>query len=151
MDNQYTNQLATFINDIRGMLPENSRELLLGGSGSQLTGTQGHVLMLLADTPAMTNGELAKALSVSQAAVTKAMRGLSTADPALAVATVDARDARVKAWSLTDAGQSFAAAHRQRHAETAAAYAEILDEFSESEQATISRFLTVLLKRLQEE
>lgn len=150
MNNQYTNQLSTFINEIRGLLPENSRELLLGTSGDQLTSTQGHVLMLLADNESLTNSELSRKLNLTQAAITKAMRGLAQAEPALVTVSVNPTDARVKAWSLTDAGVTFAAAHRLRHQETAQAYGDILNEFSSDEQATISRFLAALLERLKE-
>ncbi len=151
MTNQYSDQLSTFINEVRGLLPENSRELLLGGSGDKLTSTQGHVLMLLAENDSLTNGELSRLLGVSQAAVTKAMRGLAQATPALVEATVNPEDARVKAWSLTATGSTFAAAHRVRHEETAQVYGDILNEFSHDEQETISRFLSALLDRLKAE
>lgn len=56
---------------------ENQHELLFGACQSdvKLTNTQEHILMLLSQEK-LTNTDLAKRLNISQAAVTKAIKGL---------------------------------------------------------------------------
>ena len=67
-------QVNQLINQIL-LKAENQYELLIGQCRSKvkLTNTQEHILMLLSEGQ-KTNSELAKALNVSQAAVTKAVK-----------------------------------------------------------------------------
>ena len=69
-------QVNQLINQIL-LKAENQYELLIGQCRSKvkLTNTQEHILMLLSEGQ-KTNSELAKALNVSQAAVTKAVKTL---------------------------------------------------------------------------
>lgn len=136
----YAERLASLLNEVRRVVPENQREVLLGESSGQVTGTQGHALMMLLQGP-QTNSTLAKELDVSAAGVTKAMRGLQKLVPAVVTLSRDPNDARSKQWTLTDFGQQLAAAHAQNHRDTLAVYAEVLSAFSPAEQDVIGKFI----------
>jgi DNA-binding MarR family transcriptional regulator len=136
----YAERLANLLNEVRRVVPENQQEVLLGESTGQVTGTQGHALMMLLQGP-QTNSTLAKELDISAAGVTKAMRGLQKLVPAVVSLTRDPDDARSKQWSLTDFGQQLAAAHAQNHQDTLKAYMAVLNDFSADEQAVIGQFI----------
>ncbi|ALI32469.1 MarR family transcriptional regulator [Weissella cibaria] len=144
---EYAEQLDHFLNDVR-VMAENQREILLGESNSAITTTQGHVLMLLAQNGPQTNSELARALGVSGAAITKAMKGLAGEEDPMVNAIPDPDDGRVSRWSLTGLGISMASAHAQRHRETLAEYQNVFAVFTESDQTAISHFLTLVADRL---
>ncbi|WP_125572048.1 MarR family transcriptional regulator [Lacticaseibacillus songhuajiangensis] len=141
-------EVATFLDAVKRRMPENQREILLDGEDATIGGTQGHVLMLLAQSGPLSNGELATALDVSPAAVTKAMRGLRLADPVLLSPVPDAHDARINRWTLTPMGVQLAAKHAAAHQETITAYADVLADFDAAELDTIDKFLTVMTSRL---
>ncbi|MGT2965484.1 zinc-dependent MarR family transcriptional regulator [Streptococcus acidominimus] len=129
---------------------ENQLEILVGNCQSEvpLTNTQEHILMLI-EHNAFTNKEIAKQLNVSQAAITKAIKALIAQD--LLVAVRDSRDARIVRYSLTDLAKPIADEHTHHHAHTLASYEELIDNYSEDEQAIISRFLTDLVKKIRKE
>lgn len=129
---------------------ENQLEILVGACQSEmrLTNTQEHILMLI-ENNAFTNKEIARQLNVSQAAITKAIKALIAQD--LLVAVRDSRDARIVRYSLTDLAKPIADEHAHHHAHTLASYEELVEQYSEDEQAIISRFLTDLVKRIRKE
>ncbi|MGT2716493.1 zinc-dependent MarR family transcriptional regulator [Streptococcus respiraculi] len=129
---------------------ENQLEILVGTCRSEmrLTNTQEHILMLI-ENNAFTNKEIAKQLNVSQAAITKAIKALIAQD--LLVAVRDSRDARIVRYSLTDLAKPIADEHAHHHAHTLASYEELVEQYSEDEQAIISRFLTDLVKKIRKE
>lgn len=139
----YAGQIDQFLNHLK-LLSENQREVLIGENKTNITTTQGHLLMLLAQNGPQTNSELSRALHVSGAAVTKAMKSLYIRDEPMVNVIPDPEDGRVSRWSLTTLGGSLATAHTQRHRETIDEYKKILTEFSDDEKAVISRFLTQL-------
>jgi DNA-binding MarR family transcriptional regulator len=122
---------------------ENRQEVLLGQceSGAGLTNTQEHILMLLLQDK-LTNTKLADLLNLSPAAVTKALKKLQQLD--LIRSERLASDERVVLWRLSETGIPFAEEHRHHHQRTLDVYADIIHEFSESEQQTILRFLDKL-------
>lgn len=144
----YAKQIDQFLNHLK-LLSENQREVLIGENTTDITTTQGHLLMLLAQHGPQTNSELARALHVSGAAVTKAMKSLYIRDDPMVNVIPDPEDGRVSRWSLTTLGISLATAHTQRHRETVDEYQKLLENFSDSEQAVISRFLIELSERLE--
>lgn len=144
----YAKQIDQFLNHLK-LLSENQREVLIGENTTDITTTQGHLLMLLAQHGPQTNSELARALHVSGAAVTKAMKSLYICDEPMVNVIPDPEDGRVSRWSLTTLGISLATAHTQRHRETVDEYQKLLENFSDSEQAVISRFLIELSERLE--
>ncbi|WP_439818595.1 MarR family transcriptional regulator [Weissella paramesenteroides] len=144
----YAKQIDQFLNHLK-LLSENQREVLIGENTTDITTTQGHLLMLLAQRGPQTNSELARALHVSGAAVTKAMKSLYIRDEPMVNVIPDPEDGRVSRWSLTTLGISLATAHTQRHRETVDEYQKLLENFSDSEQAVISRFLIELSERLE--
>ncbi|MCS9984848.1 MarR family transcriptional regulator [Weissella paramesenteroides] len=144
----YAKQIDQFLNHLK-LLSENQREVLIGENTTDITTTQGHLLMLLAQHGPQTNSELARALHVSGAAVTKAMKSLYIRDEPMVNVIPDPEDGRVSRWSLTTLGISLATAHTQRHRETVDEYEKLLENFSDSEQAVISRFLIELSERLE--
>ena len=140
---EITHQLDVFLNELHQQA-ENKREILVNDAELTLTNTQGHILMLLAECGAQTNAQLAKLLHVSPAAMTKAMKGLTNREEQVVTAVADTQDARMNRWSLTEAGQRVAKKHEKAHQLTRAAYQEVLDNFSEEEQAVIARFISLL-------
>ncbi|QDJ59538.1 MarR family transcriptional regulator [Weissella hellenica] len=146
-NDSYANQVDNFLNRLK-LSSENQREILIGVNETDITTTQGHLLMLLAQNGPQTNSELSRALHVSGAAVTKAMKSLYSRDEAMVNIVPDEADHRVSRWSLTTLGIAMASAHTQRHRETLAEYENLLDNFSETEQQIISDFLSQLLERL---
>ncbi|GAK30069.1 transcriptional repressor MarR [Weissella oryzae SG25] len=139
-------QLDRCLNEIH-LAAENKREVLVAPEEIELTNTQGHILMLLAQNGPQTNAELARTLAISPAAMTKAMKSLNhRADPVVS-AISDPEDARIKRWSLTHTGVSLAQLHEKDHQNTRMAYVEMLNDFPENEVAVISRFLTELEAR----
>lgn len=140
---EYIEQVANFLNDIKRWSPENQREVLIDNKGQDITGTQGHVLMLLKTKP-RTNTELSHELNISGAAVTKAMRGLQSTQPPTVESVPDDKDARINRFNLTDYGMKLANIHEKEHKETLNVYTKVLSEFNPEEQQSISRFLTRL-------
>lgn len=126
---------------------ENQHELLIGACQSdiKLTNTQEHILMLLAEER-LTNTDLAKQLKVSQAAVTKAVKGLVA--QGLLEAFKDKVDGRLTYFRLTEAGLPIAKEHRHHHGHTLSVYDEVLARFDDSEQETVGRFLQALSEAL---
>ncbi|KXT77625.1 zinc-dependent MarR family transcriptional regulator [Streptococcus sp. DD13] len=122
---------------------ENQLEFLIGDceSGFQLTNTQEHILMLI-ERYHYTNSEIAKVLGISQAAVTKAIKGLLNQN--LLESYRDERDGRMIHYRLTSTSKEIAAEHAHHHEKTLQCYQEILDSFPESEQLVIERFLNKL-------
>ncbi|MDR3191150.1 MAG: MarR family transcriptional regulator [Lactobacillaceae bacterium] len=146
----YAEQVDTFLNDIR-LLSDHQREVLLGDNAHAITSTQGHVLMLLSQHGPQTNSELAGALGVTPAAITKAMKNLAAEPDSKVLPIQDENDGRVVRWSLTALGISLASAHAQQHRETLAEYADLFAEFTPANQAAISQFLTLLNTRFTKE
>ena len=149
MQTDYAQELANFLDTVKRQLPENQREILLSGTNTPLSGTQGHVLMLLAEEGPLSNSELVGELEISPAAVTKAMHVLKAAAPAVVIQEHDAKDARIKRWALTEEGRKLAIQHEAAHRATNTEYAKILNQFSSSEQATISQFMKLMTQRLE--
>lgn len=77
------------------------------------------------------------------------MKSLYIRDEPMVNVIPDPEDGRVSRWSLTTLGISLATAHTQRHRETVDEYQKLLENFSDSEQAVISRFLIELSERLE--
>lgn len=140
---EYIEQVANFLNDIKRWSPENQREVLIDNNIQGITGTQGHVLMLLKQNP-RTNTELSRELNISGAAVTKAMRGLQALQEPVVESIPDKNDARINRFKLTDYGVKLANIHEHEHQETLDVYNKVLEEFTPDEQKNISHFLTRL-------
>ncbi|RRG18505.1 MarR family transcriptional regulator [Weissella viridescens] len=141
-------QVDDFLNQIL-LLAENQREILLGFAHKQtITLTQGHLLMILAQKGPQTNGELAQALAVSPAAVTKAMKILQNEQNPMVTLMPDPDDGRINRWALTDAGRTMATEHADEHQTTQSEYVSVLNHFTDDEQAVISRFLTAMTDKL---
>ncbi|MGT2930320.1 zinc-dependent MarR family transcriptional regulator [Streptococcus dentasini] len=134
--------LDRFFNTIL-LLAEHQNELLLGRCQSdlELTNTQEHILMLLAQER-LTNSELAKRLNISQAAVTKAVKAMIRQD--LLVTTKDSADARISYYSLTEIAKNVAQEHDEHHQATLSVYDNILKDFSVEDQEVIASFLEKL-------
>lgn len=122
---------------------EHQNELLIGKcqSNVNLTSTQEHILMLLKDGK-LTNTDLAKALSISQAAVSKAVKRLVQQE--LVASVKDEKDGRVTYLTLTDAGRPIANEHAEHHQSTLEVYESVLTAFSDKEQAVIADFIDKL-------
>lgn len=142
-----SHQIDNLINQIV-LKAENQLELLIGQCQSdvKLTNTQEHILMLLAQER-LTNTDLARRLGVSQAAVTKAVKSLVSKDMLTSIKDTD--DARVTYFTLTDQAQAIAQEHSHHHEVTLHAYADVLDDFDQAEQAIIERFVQGLSQKLE--
>lgn len=140
-------QIDTALNAII-LKSENHLELLVGSCESQmtLTNTQEHILMLVKEGKA-SNSDLAKALTISQAAVTKALKALKK--EGLLEAVKDEYDGRMTYYRLTEQAKPIAREHAQHHEKTLKTYQELIEQFSEDEQALISRFLSQLLTKIE--
>lgn len=101
--------------------------------------------MLLKDGK-WTNTDLAKALSISQAAVSKAVKQLIQKD--LVVSVKDGKDGRVSYLMLTDNGLPIAIEHAEHHQSTLQVYETILTAFSEDDQEVIARFVDELSRKV---
>ena len=136
-------KIDQFLNEVI-LKAENQHEILIGSCTSDvpLTNTQEHILMLLSEE-SLTNSDLAKKLNVSQAAVTKAVKSLVRQE--MLQAFKDKRDARVTFYRLTKSAQPIAKEHQHHHAHTLETYQKLAEQFSASEQATISKFLEALV------
>lgn len=130
---------------------EQQREFLLSPSQDNLTTTQGHILMLLAEQPMQTNAQLADGLNLSRAAVTKAIKGLQRDDDngGYLETVMDQHDGRVVRFQLTEQGQLHAQAHLQQHQATLQIYQELLKDYSEPEQQVIKSFMEQLMMKLE--
>jgi len=119
-------------------------ELLLGTceSALNLTNTQEHILMLLAENRELTNTKIADQLQISAAAVTKALKVLQAHE---LIKTSRARtDERQTLLSLAEAGKPIAAEHAAHHARTLEVYQKLLQNYNPEEQELLSRFLSEL-------
>lgn len=127
---------------------ENHLELLVGHCQSQvnLTNTQEHILMLVAQGQP-NNSDLAKALNVSQAAITKAVKSLK--QQGMLEAAKDVSDGRMTYYQLTDLAKPIAEEHEHHHGATLAVYEDLASQFNTEEQAVIQRFLTNLLTKIE--
>ncbi|HEL1119553.1 TPA: zinc-dependent MarR family transcriptional regulator [Streptococcus equi subsp. zooepidemicus] len=127
---------------------ENQHELLFGACQSdvKLTNTQEHILMLLSQEK-LTNTDLAKRLNISQAAVTKAIKGLIKQE--MLAGTKDTVDARVTYFELTDLARSIAKEHTHHHDKTLAVYHRLLAHFSAEEQVIVEKFITAFSEELE--
>lgn len=94
----------------------------------------------------LTNSDLARELSVSQAAVTKAVKALIAAG--MLESIKDQTDGRVTYFELTDLAKPIATEHEHHHYHTIQVYEEVLSAFSADEQGIIERFLDGLSKGL---
>ncbi|TWT14638.1 zinc-dependent MarR family transcriptional regulator [Streptococcus sp. sy010] len=144
-------ELATSIDHLVNSIllkAENQHEFLIGACQSEwrLTSTQEHILMLLTQE-SLTNSDLAKCLSISQAAVTKAVKGLIA--QGLLESQKASSDARSNQYLLTEQALFIAQEHANHHHQTLLAYQEIIDKFSQSEQEVLSRFMEALVLRLE--
>ncbi|TWS94361.1 zinc-dependent MarR family transcriptional regulator [Streptococcus sp. sy018] len=144
-------ELATSIDHLVNSIllkAENQHEFLIGACQSEwrLTSTQEHILMLLTEE-SLTNSDLAKCLSISQAAVTKAVKGLI--GQGLLESQKASGDARSNQYLLTEQALFIAQEHANHHHQTLLAYQEIIDKFSQSEQEVLSRFMEALVLRLE--
>ncbi|EFR43643.1 zinc-dependent MarR family transcriptional regulator [Streptococcus pseudoporcinus] len=140
-------KIDTLVNQIL-LKAENQHELLFGACQSdvKLTNTQEHILMLLSQDK-LTNTELAKLLNISQAAVTKAIKGLI--NQGMLATTKDAVDARVTYFELTPLAKPIAEEHTHHHDETLNVYTRLLGHFSDQETKVIEKFLTVFSDELE--
>lgn len=139
-------ELATKIDNFLNALiakTEHQNELLIGHCQSDvnLTSTQEHILMLLKNNK-LTNTDLAKELSISQAAVSKAVKQLLKKE--LVTSVKDEKDARVTFLILTKLGKPMADEHEDHHQSTLTVYDTILENFSDDEKKTINCFLEKL-------
>ncbi|HER4649211.1 TPA: zinc-dependent MarR family transcriptional regulator [Streptococcus pyogenes NGAS465] len=127
---------------------ENQHELLFGACQSdvKLTNTQEHILMLLSQQR-LTNTDLAKALNISQAAVTKAIKSLVKQD--MLAGTKDTVDARVTYFELTKLAKPIASEHTHHHDETLNVYNRLLQKFSAKELEIVDKFVTVFAEELE--
>ncbi|MCU9534020.1 zinc-dependent MarR family transcriptional regulator [Streptococcus sp. CSL10205-OR2] len=132
------------------LFSENQHELLLGTCQSdiKLTNTQEHILMLLADEQ-LTNSDLAIRLKISQAAVTKAIKGL--VKQGMLASSKNKEDARITYFELTELAKPIAVEHQLHHNKTLSFYDHLLEEFSEDEQLVIEKFLDQLSDTLERE
>ncbi|MFU2164361.1 zinc-dependent MarR family transcriptional regulator [Streptococcus pluranimalium] len=139
-------KLDSFLNALIAKT-EHQNELLIGKCQSHLslTSTQEHILMLLKDGK-LTNSDLAKALSITQAAVSKAVKQLIQKD--LVVSVKDGKDGRVSYLTLTSEAMPIAEEHAQHHLSTLQVYEGILSDFSDSEQIIIARFMDDLSRKV---
>lgn len=128
---------------------ENQHELLIGDCQSdvQLTNTQEHILMLLANEN-LTNTDLAKRLNLTQAAMTKAVKSLIK--QGMLEATKDKVDARQTRFQLTDKAVPVATEHEHHHKATMTVYSDLLKSFKADEKVVIERFLNEIVKELEE-
>ncbi len=128
---------------------ENHLELLVGACQSDvsLTNTQEHILMLINDG-VLNNSDLAKALNVSQAAITKAIKSLKA--QGMLESVKDSKDGRMTYYTLTDLAKPIAKEHEHHHAHTLEAYDALIATYSAEEQAVIGRFLKDLLGKIEE-
>ncbi|MFS1663907.1 zinc-dependent MarR family transcriptional regulator [Streptococcus sp. zg-JUN1979] len=142
-------QIDQLINQIV-MRAENQHEFLLGAcqSGLSLTNTQEHILMLLLDNGQLSNSNLAKSLSVSQAAVTKAVKPLLKQE--LVRSVKGKHDGRLVLLELTKAGAPIAKEHKHHHELTLAVYDHVLSDFSAQEQDVIVRFIKRVSEAIKE-
>ncbi|MDY4761582.1 zinc-dependent MarR family transcriptional regulator [Streptococcus thoraltensis] len=126
---------------------EHQNELLIGKCQSdvRLTSTQEHILMLLKDGK-LTNTDLAKELSISQAAVSKAVKQLVQKN--LVASVKDGKDGRVSYLTLTEEGAPIATEHAEHHQSTLQVYETILAQFSEMDQEVIDRFVDELSRKV---
>lgn len=126
---------------------ENQHELLIGECQSdvKVTNTQEHILMLLAEEP-LTNSDLARLLHISQAAVTKAVKGLIK--EGLLKTVKDSNDGRITYFILTDDGKPIAHEHGHHHEETLSVYQQLLSRYDEAEKEVIGKFLEDLRTEL---
>jgi len=148
MASEAAKQIDDFLNHVR-VLAENKREILLcDRSEAEITTTQGHILMILAQQGPQTNTTLARMLQVSPAAITKAMKLLQNDEEPMVAQVPDENDLRVSRWSLTSRGIGLASAHAQEHRETLAQYDAILEEFNDDQQVVIQDFISAMLTRL---
>lgn len=127
---------------------ENQHELLIGSCQSQvkLTNTQEHILMLLSQNR-LNSTDLARALGVSQAAVTKAVKSLISQD--MLAPIKDQADGRQTYFALTEQALPIAKEHSHHHDHTLEVYEGVLATFSAEEQAVIERFLTSMTRELE--
>lgn len=127
---------------------ENQHELLFGACQSdvKLTNTQEHILMLLSQQR-LTNTDLAKALNISQAAVTKAIKSLVKQD--MLAGTKGTVDARVTYFELTELAKPIASEHTHHHDETLNVYNRLLQKFSAKELEIVDKFVTVFAEELE--
>lgn len=126
----------------------NQLEILVGSCQSTvtLTNTQEHILMLI-ERDAFTSSEMARQLNVSQAAITKAVKSLIAQE--MLVAVRDSQDARIVRYTLTEKAKPVAAEHAHHHAHTLASYEELVADYTEEEQAVITRFLVDLVGKIK--
>lgn len=122
---------------------EHQNELLIGKcqSNVSLTSTQEHILMLLKDSK-LTNTDLARELSISQAAVSKAVKQLVQKD--LVASVKDNKDGRVTYLTLTEEGSPIANEHAEHHQLTLQVYERVLNDFSDKDQDVIAAFIQKL-------
>ena len=132
-----------FLNEVI-LTAENQHEILVGSCTSdvRLTNTQEHILMLLS-LESLTNSDLAKRLSVSQAAVTKAVKAL--VEQKMLETFKDKKDARVTFYRLTDLARPIAEEHQHHHVHTLETYQRLAEQFSSDEQEVIVKFLDGLI------
>ncbi|WP_374284810.1 zinc-dependent MarR family transcriptional regulator [Lactococcus sp.] len=140
-------QIDQFLSQVT-QFAENKHEILLGKceSGVQLTSTQEHILMLL-KTETLTNAKIAELLSISPAAVTKAIKKLQ--EQGLTISSRLQADERVVLWSLTPKALPIAQEHAQHHASTLEAYKKLTEKFTSEDQEVIHRFLSELTEVLE--
>ena len=139
-------QVNQLINQIL-LKAENQHELLIGQCRSQVKLTNTQELMLLSEGQ-KTNSELAKALNVSQAAVTKAVKTL--VKEGMLEGKKDKDDGRVTYFVLTQEAQPIAQEHKEHHQETLGVYRSVLDQFDHQERQVIGRFLIKLAEKIEE-
>lgn len=128
---------------------EKNMELLVGNcqSDANLTNTQEHILMLISEGNP-NNSDLAKALNISQAAVTKAIKTLKEQGM---LESRDCTDGRMVYYKLTELAKPIAKEHAHHHDKTVNIYEEVVNDFSDDEQKVISRFLSDLISRIEGE
>ncbi|MCH1722736.1 MULTISPECIES: zinc-dependent MarR family transcriptional regulator [Lactococcus] len=140
-------QIDQFLSQVM-QFAENKHEILLGKCQSdiKLTSTQEHLLMLLNGEPT-TNARMAETLSVSPAAITKALKKLQ--DLELISPTKSKTDERVVLWNLTEKALPIAREHAAHHEATLDSYQQLTQKYTEDEQKVIQDFLHQLAEKFK--
>ena len=147
MSTHLENQIDHFLSQVM-QFAENKHEILLGKCQRdvKLTSTQEHLLMLLSEEPT-TNARMAETLSVSPAAITKALKKLQ--DMALIFPTKSKTDERVVLWNLTEKALPIAQEHAAHHAATLDSYHQLIQKYTTDEQEVIKDFLNRLAEKFK--
>lgn len=125
----------------------NNIEILIGkDEDGELTNTQRHILMMIKNGD-ITNKEIAIKLKVSNAAITKAIKGLILRG--LISVRKDEKDGRVLRYKLSNSAKIIANKHEVNHDRTLNSYKRLLESYSEEERRIINSFLDNLVRTIR--